>query len=48
MDPILITYGQMHPLNNAYQELLMLIALTINQYLCIQTPKLCPTIPSHK
>jgi len=33
MDPTLITYGQMRPLNNAYQELLKLIALTINQYI---------------
>jgi len=33
MDPILITYGQMHPLNNACQKLLKLIGLTINQYI---------------
>jgi hypothetical protein len=33
MAPILITYGQMHPLNNAHQELLKLIQLTINQYI---------------
>jgi len=33
MDPILITYGQMHPLNNACHELLKLIAVTINQYI---------------
>jgi hypothetical protein len=33
MNPILITYGQMHPLNNAYQELLKLIKLTVNQYI---------------
>jgi hypothetical protein len=33
MDPILITYVQMHPFNNAYQELLKLIGLTINQYI---------------
>jgi hypothetical protein len=33
MDPILITYEQMHPLNNACQELLKLIGLTINQYI---------------
>jgi hypothetical protein len=31
MDPILITYGQMHPFNNAFQELLKPIGLTINQ-----------------
>jgi hypothetical protein len=31
MDPILITYGQIHPLNNARQELLKRIRLTINQ-----------------
>ncbi len=33
MDPILITYGQMHPLNNACHELLKLIGVTINQYI---------------
>jgi hypothetical protein len=33
MDPILITYGQMHPFNNACQELLKLIGLTVNQYI---------------
>jgi hypothetical protein len=33
MDPILITYGQMHPFNNACQELLKIIGLTINQYI---------------
>jgi hypothetical protein len=33
MDPILITYGQMHPLNNECQELFKLIGLTINQYI---------------
>jgi hypothetical protein len=29
IDPILITYGQTHPLNNACQEWLKLIGLTI-------------------
>jgi hypothetical protein len=33
MDPILITYGQIHPFNNAYQELLKLIRLTKTQYI---------------
>jgi hypothetical protein len=33
MDPILITYGQIHPLNNESQELLKLVGLTINQYI---------------
>jgi hypothetical protein len=33
MDPILITYEQMYPLNNACQELLKLIGLTINRYI---------------
>jgi len=33
MDSILITYGQMHPLNNACEELLKFIGLTINQYI---------------
>ncbi len=33
MDMILITYGQMYPFNNACQDLLKLIGLTINQYI---------------
>jgi hypothetical protein len=39
MDPILITYGQMHSLNNACQELLKLNGLTINQYTLHSNPK---------
>jgi len=33
MNLVLITYGEMHVLNNACQELLKLIGLTINQYI---------------
>jgi hypothetical protein len=33
MDLILMTHEQMHPLNNACQELLKFIGLTINQYI---------------
>ncbi len=33
MNLILITYQEMHPLKNAYQELLKLIRLNISQYI---------------
>jgi len=42
MDPKLITYKQMHPLNTAYQELLKFIGLTINNIFCVQTPNYVP------
>jgi hypothetical protein len=48
MDPILITYGQMHPFNNACQELLKLIGLAITNIFCIQIPRLCLTVPPHR
>jgi hypothetical protein len=42
MDHILITHEQMHPFNNAFQELLKPIGLTINQYILHSNSQITP------